>query len=270
MDEVVAPKLRCELLLQLVGVSCPNAERDQGSHVPEDRLSHLLVELPDLLMGQTVLPRLREDLDERQGGEVLELVAIEVEAPSLCLWNVDPFDRGNLELRDEETAQQHLILFANGPLWEVGDQDLPVVKQLAEAHSGARLADDVPHERRAQERSHLVQDGGNRFGTKAKPVGREPALPEVADLRIRELLDDLLSVMCITQQAGDREEPRAAASRRARLLLRRMCAIRGPHDDANGFSNTDMSDAATRCRFSGSTCSNGLSANGHCKSCELK
>ena len=93
-----------------VGVGSTNDKGGHGAAVTKDGFPHVLVDLVDVLVGegevQAIFAGFRENLDEGSGGEILELVDVEVEVPAFVLGRIDAGQRAGRDLRDERRRQR--------------------------------------------------------------------------------------------------------------------------------------------------------------------
>src|SRR5262249_18142929 len=138
-------------------------ERNDGTRVSQDGSPELLVELGQVLMCQhqvqAVLSRRAENVRERQRGEIVKFVHIEIEGPAPSFGQVSAAHGGQLDVSDEHRAQQAAIIFPDFSLGQVGDEDLALVHDLAEVQGALSLPDDVAERNGGQELTDLVEDG---------------------------------------------------------------------------------------------------------------
>ena len=118
LDEVGAFEGRFELFDEERGVVSGDAEADGGADVAKDGIAHGVGHLGYVLVGdgevEAVFASLAENDGEGVGGEVLELVDIEVEGATVFdVGDVGAGHGGELDFGDEEGAEDAGVVFAD-------------------------------------------------------------------------------------------------------------------------------------------------------------
>jgi hypothetical protein len=161
VDDVERREDRKELLGEDLGVAVPEPEGDRRSHVAEDGVLNLAIELSEVLMREhqphAVLAQFREHGRERERREVVELVEVHEEVGALILRTVGAAKGRPADACHEESAQESGAVAANTPLGEIHQEDLALV------HDGAQVdrlfVGEHPTENRVREEgANLVLD----------------------------------------------------------------------------------------------------------------
>ena len=139
-----------------------------------------------------------------------------------------------LQMRDEERAEQIRRLLPYLPLGQVGDehaapvglgrrdirnQDAPVVHREGEIEFRRGLPEDVAQDGRGRDLPDLVEDGGRGLGLKALVVARVLLAPEPRDDRVGNARHDAPAKLVVGV------EPRQVDERRPRTREQRGHAI---------------------------------------------
>jgi len=203
-------ELLAELAVQMLGIGEADSEGDEGADVAEDGIAHGGRELRDVLMTQReiepVFAGFGEDAREGLGGEVLKLIDEQVEVASLGLRLSAAGHRGELELRDEQGAEQVRFVVTDLALGEVGYEDALVVHHERDAHLAAHLADDVADDGGEQELTHLVLYRRDGLAFESLIIALELIDPVVLQERIAHLAHDPMPVSVIGEHAVDAEQ----------------------------------------------------------------
>lgn len=210
-------KLLAELAVQVLGIGKADAEGDEGADVAKHSLPHGGGELGDVLVAQgeiePVFPRLGQDGGEALGGEVLELIDEEEKVAPLVLGLSIAGHGGELELRDEQGAEQVGLVVADLALGEVREEDAAFVHNKGDAHLAAHLADDVADDRGEKQLTGLVLDGRDGLAHEARLPALVFVLPEVAQEGILDLVHHPAAKGRVGEQAVEAEERGVRAMR---------------------------------------------------------
>ena len=208
LDEVALVKSGLKLLGEDGGIIGGDAEGDGGADVAEDGVADGVGHLGDVLVGngeiEAVFASLGEDDGERVGGEVLEFVHVEVEGTAVGdVGDVGAAHRGELDLGDEEGAENGGVVFANQALGEVDDQDFAFVHNLADVKAGFGLADDVTDDGVGGEGADLVEDWGDRLVDLFLVPLAEFVLPELEYSDVLAIIKGFLTEIFIGEHTRD-------------------------------------------------------------------
>lgn len=217
VNELAGLELLAEFSVQVLGIVEADAEGDDGADIAKDGLSHRGGELGNVLMAQSeaepVFPRLGEDGCEGLGREVLELIHKEIEVTTFLLGLAIAGHSGELELRDEQRADEVGFVVADLAFGEVGDEDAPLIHDKGNAHFAAHLADNVAQGRGEEQLTDLVLDRGDGLALEAGIPAFVFVLPEVSEERIVHLLDHPTAVDRVGEQAIHTEQGGVGAMR---------------------------------------------------------
>ena len=208
LDEVALVKGGLKLLGEDGGIIGGDTEGDGGADVAEDGVADGVGHLGDVLVGngevEAVFASFGEDDGEGVGGEVLELVHVEVEGAAVGdIGDVGAAHRGELDLGDEEGAENGGVVFANQALGEVDDQDFAFVHNLADVKAGFGLADDVTDDGVGGEGADLVEDWGDRLVDLFLVPLAEFVLPELEDGDVLAIIKGFLTEIFIGEHTRD-------------------------------------------------------------------
>ena len=208
LDEVAFVKGGFKLLGEDGGIIGGDTEGDGGADVTKDGVADGVSHLGDILVGngevEAVFARFGEDDGEGVGGEVLELVHVEVEGTAIGdVGDVGAAHRGELDLSDEEGAENGGVVFANQALREVDDQDFAFVHNLADVKAGFGLADDVTDDGVGGEGADLVEDWGDRLVDLFLVPLAEFVLPELEDGDVLAIIKGFFAKIFIGEHTGD-------------------------------------------------------------------
>ena len=211
LDEIAFVKGRLELLGEDGGVVGGDAEGDGGADVAKDSVTDGVGHLGDVLVGngeiEAVFAGFGEDDGEGVGGEVLELVNIEIEWAAIGdVGDVGAAHGGELDLGDEEGAEDGGVIFADQTFGEIDDEDLPFVHDFADVETGFGLADDVADDGVGGEGTDLVENGGDRFVDLLFVPLAEFVLPELEDGDVLAVIEGFFAEIFVGEHAGDVEE----------------------------------------------------------------
>ncbi len=120
---------------------------------------------------------------------------------------------GELELGDEQGADEVGFIVADLAFGEIGDEDAPLVHDKGDAHLAAHLADDVAQDGGEQQLADFVLDRCDGLALEAGVPAFVFVLPEVAQERIVHLLDHPAAVDGIGEQAVHAEQGGVGAMR---------------------------------------------------------
>lgn len=217
IDELSCVELLAELAVQVLGIGEADAEGDEGADIAKDGFPHGGGELSDVLMTQgeiePVFSRLGQDGGEALGGEVLELIDEEIEIAPLMLGLAVAGHGGELELRDEQGAEQVGFVMADLAFGEIGDEDAAFVHDERDAHLVAHLTDDVADDRGEEQLADLVLDRSYGFAHEARLPALVFVLPEVAQEGIVDLVNHPAAIGRVGEQAVEAEERGVRAMR---------------------------------------------------------
>ena len=165
-----------------------NAKRNERAGVAQDGGADDLGNLLCVLVGEAEvgreLARFGEDRRECVGRERLEFVDVdEVRHASLRRYGAARHGR-ELDVGDEERAEDIGRLLPYRPLGEVRDHDLSVVHRVRERELRRRLPEDQPEIRRGRELAGLVEDRRGHLQAILRRVLAELVVPEAARYRI--------------------------------------------------------------------------------------
>lgn len=217
IDELPLVELLAKLAVQVLGIGEADAEGDEGADIAKDGLPHGGGELGDVLMAQgeiePVFPRLGQDGGEALRGEVLELIDEEEEVASLVLGLTVAGHGGELELRDEQGAEQVRLVVADLALGEVGEEEAALVHDKGDADLAAHLADDVADDGGEEQLTGLVLDGRDGLAHEARLPALVFVLPEVAQEGIVDLVHHPAAIGRVGEQTVQAEERGVRAMR---------------------------------------------------------
>ncbi len=217
IDELPRVELLAEFAVQVLGIREADAEGDEGADIAKDGLPHSGGELGDVLVTQRevepVFARFGQDGCEALGGEVLELIDEEIKIAPLVLGLAVAGHGGELELRNEQGAEQVGLVVANLPFGEVGDEDAAFVHDKGNAHLVAHLTDDVADDWREEQLANFVLNRGDGLALEAGIPAFVFVLPEVAQERIVDLVHHPATVGRVGEQAVESEQGGVRAMR---------------------------------------------------------
>ena len=220
IDELPRVEFFAEFAVQMLGISEADTKGDEGADIAKDGFPHSGGELGDVLMAQSeiepVFPRLGQDGGEALGGEVLELIDEEIKIAPLVLWLPIAGHGGELELRDEQGAEQVGLVVADLALGEIGDEDASLVHDKGDAHLVAHLADDVADDGGEKQLADLVLDRGDGLAHEARLPALEFVLPEIAEEGIVDLVHHPSAIGSVGEQSVEAEESGIRAMRESR------------------------------------------------------
>ena len=211
LEKVAGVEGGLELFGKKRGVVGGDAERDSRADVAEDGVADGVGHLGNILVGdgeiEAVFARLTKNNGEGVGGEVLELVNIEVEgATVLDIRNIGAGHGGELDLSDEEGAEDAGVVFADETFREIHDENLAFVHNLANVEAGVGLADDVADDGVGGEGADFVQDWGDRLVDLFLVPLAEFVFPELEDGDVGAVVEGFFAEIFIGQHTGDVEE----------------------------------------------------------------
>ncbi len=111
-----------------------------------------------------------------------------------------------LELGDEQGAQEVGFVVAHAALAEVGDEDAGVVHDEGDGDAVPHLAEDIADDGRLEQGTDFVLNRGDGFPHEAWIVGFELLLPELADEGIADLFDHPTAISRINEHPIDAEQ----------------------------------------------------------------
>ena len=208
LNEVGAFKGGLELFDEERGVVSGDAEGDGGADVTKDGVAYGVGHLGDVLVGdgevEAVFASLGENDGKRVGGEVLELVDVEVEWTAVFyVGDVGAGHGGELDLGDEEGAENAGVVFANETFGEVDDEDFAFVHDFADIKAGFGLADDIANDGVGSEGADLVQNWGDGLGDLFVTPGAELLFPALEDGNVFTIVESFFAEVFIGEHAGD-------------------------------------------------------------------
>ena len=132
-------------------IGMADSEGDEVSDVAEycgaDRRGQLIHVLVRQGEGEAILACLGEDGGEGFGGEVLELIHHEQEGYTFVFRAAAARHRGELELRDEQGAEQIGLVVSHAAFGKVGDEDAAVVHREGDGDAVSDLPENVAEHR---------------------------------------------------------------------------------------------------------------------------
>ena len=193
------------------GVVGGDAEGDGRADVAEDGVADGVGHLGDVLVGdgeiEAVFAGFGENDSEGVGGEVLELVDIEIEGATVGdVGDVGAGHSGELDFRDEEGAEDAGVVFADQPFREVDDEDLAFIHDFADIEAGFWLANDVPDDRVGGESADLVQNWSDGFVDLFFVPLTEFVFPKLKDGDIGTIIEGFFAEIFVGEETGDVEE----------------------------------------------------------------
>lgn len=210
IDELPRVEFFAEFAMKVLGIGEADTEGDEGANIAKDGFPHGGGELGDVLMAQgevePVFPCFGQDGGEALGGEVLELIDEEIKIASLVLGLPIAGHGCELELGDEQRADQVGLVVADLALGEVGDEDPAFVHDKRYAHLVPHLADDVADDRGEEQLTGLVLDRSYGLTHEARLPALVFVLPEVAEEWIVDLIYHPLPISRVGEQAVESEE----------------------------------------------------------------
>ena len=217
IDELTLVELLAKLTVKVLGIGKADAEGDEGADIAKHGLPHGGGELGDVLMAQSkiepVFSRLGQDGGEALGGEVLELIDEQEEIAPLMFRLAVAGHGGELELRDEQGAEQVGLVVADLALGEVREEDTAFVHDKGDTHLVAHLADDVADDGGEEELPGLVLDGRDGLAHEARLPALVFVLPEIAQEGIVDLVHHPAAIGRVGEQAIQAEERGVRAMR---------------------------------------------------------
>ncbi len=213
-EDVFGQNHLLELQAERLGVVGAHLEHAHTAHVAEHGIPErgvLVVdeELVHVLMRhrqvQAVLARLGEDRSEGLGGEVLELIDVQVEVAALFLGDVRAAHGVQLELGHEHGTEERRVVLAELSLAQVHQDDLAAVHRMADIHFAVHLAHDIADERGREQLADLVLDGS--YGLRAVFLGPagEFVLPEAAHEVVLHVLHHFAAEVVVGEDPQDAE-----------------------------------------------------------------
>lgn len=220
INELPRVELFAEFAVQMFGIGEADAEGDERAYIAKDGLTHGGGELSNVLMAQgevePVFSRLGQDGGEALRGEVLELIDEEIKIAPQVLGLAVPGHGGELELGDEQGAEQVGFVVADLALGQVGDEDAAFVHDKGDAHLVAHLADDVADDGGEEQLPGFVLDRGDGLALEAGIPAFVFVLPEVAQEGIVDLVHHPSAIGRIGEQAVESEQGGVLAMRQSR------------------------------------------------------
>lgn len=210
-------ELLTEFAVQMFGIGEADAEGDEGADIAKDGLPHGGGELGDVLMTESeiepVFSCLGQDGGEALRGEVLELIDEEIKIAPQVLGLAVAGHGGELELGDEQGAEQVGFVVADLALGQVGDEDAAFVHDKGDTHLIAHLADDVADDGGEEQLPGFVLDRGDGLALEAGIPAFVFVLPEVAKEGIVDLIYHPSAIGRVGEQAVESEKGGIGAMR---------------------------------------------------------
>ncbi|SRR3990167_3603356 len=120
-----------------------------------------------------------EDFDKAPGGEVLELVDVEVEVAAVFFCLVDAVHGGKLDFGDEHGAKEGGVVFAKLALGEVGQENFALVHDFPNGEAVGGGVGDAPDEGGRDKLADFVEDRRDGLGPKLVAHGLKLPGPKV-------------------------------------------------------------------------------------------
>ncbi len=210
IDELPWVEFLAEFAVQVLGIGKADAEGDEGADVSKDGLPHSGGELGDVLMAEdqveAVFAGLSQDRGKGFGREILKLIHEEVEIAPLMFWLSTAGHGSELELGDEQGADQVGFVVADLALGEVGDEDATLVHDEGDAYLVAHLANDVADDWGEKELTGFVQNRSDGLALEASVPTLEFVLPKVAQKGVIHVVHNPATEYRIGEQAIEAEK----------------------------------------------------------------
>ena len=211
LEKVRGVKGRLKLFNEDRSVIGGNAERNSCANVAEDGVADRFGHLGGVLVGncevKAVFACLGKDNGEGVGGEVLELVDIKIEwATIFNVGDVGARHGGELDLGNQEGAEDAGIIFADEALAEIDNEDFAFVHDFSDVKAGLWLTDDISDNWVSREGADFVQDRSDRFGNLFVAPGAELLFPELENGDVFAIVEGFFAEFFVGEHAGDVEE----------------------------------------------------------------
>ncbi len=210
VNEGVGANFVSELAGEDCGIGMADSEGDEVSDVAEycgaDRRGQLVDVLVRQGEGEAILAGLGEDGGECFRGEVLELIHHEQEGHACVFGSAAARHRCELELRDEQGAEQIGLVVSHAAFGKVGDEDTAVVHREWDGDAVPDLPENVAEHRSLEQGSDLILDRRNGLPHEARVVVLEFLLPELLHERVTHLSHDPAPVVGIDEHPVHSEQ----------------------------------------------------------------
>ena len=213
LQEVIGLKLWLKLLDEERCIISADTKGYHRADVAKDCITDHFAHLGDVLVGdgevEAVFACLREDGSEGIGGEVLKLIDVEIKwRPVFDIGNIAAAHGGQLDLGDDEGAEDTGIVFTDQAFAEVYDQDLAFVHHLADVEGTFRLTDDITDDRVGREGTDFVEDWRDGFSLEFVVPAGKLDVPEIEHHGISTVSQDFFAELLVGQHTGDVEHRR--------------------------------------------------------------
>ncbi len=210
VNEGIGTNFVPELAGEHSGICMADSEGDEVSDVAEycraDRRGQLIDVLVRQGEGEAILAGLGEDGGEGFRGEVLELIHHEQEGHAFVFGAAAARHRGELELRDEQGAEQIGLVVSHAAFGKVGDEDTAVVHREGDGDAVSDLPENVAEHRRLEQGPDLILDRRDGLPHEARVVVFEFLFPELLHERVTHLPDDPAPVVGIDEHPVHSEQ----------------------------------------------------------------
>lgn len=244
VEEIARREFVAEFSGEDLGVAVAHAEGYEAADVAEDGLADGERELIDILMAEgeaeAVFAGLGEDAGEGIGAEVLEFVDVHEEVSAVGLGNGRPGHGGELELGDEQGAEEIGFVGSHAAFGEVGDENAGVVHDEWDADPVAHLPEDVANDGGGEQGTDFVLNRGDGFAHKTGIVASEFLFPELADEGVSDLLDDPTTIVGINEHPVHAEQGSVlAVEQSGDTVIEYVLHTRPPRVAPDGFERLD-------------------------------
>src|SRR3989344_5133070 len=173
VHEVLRREHRLEFIFHKLGVIRADPESHDRADVAEDRVADFIGKLFDELVGneeiQAVFASFGQDRGDAIGGEILELIDVEIEVFAGVIGNVHPRKGGHKQFANDDHAQKIRIDVPNAAFGQIDDQNFLIIHQLAEVKRALLLVDDRAEEFVKYEGGHLGRNIRGHIGQTGAP-----------------------------------------------------------------------------------------------------
>ena len=234
-----------ELFDENGGVVGRDAEGDGGADVAEDGVADGVGHLGGVLVCdgeiETVFSGLGENDGEGIGGEVLELIDVEIEGATVFyVFDVGAGHGGELDGGNEEGAENAGVVFADETFTQVYDENLSLVHNFADVEGGFRLADNITNNGVGGEGADLVQNRGDGLVDLFFVPLAEFVFPELEDSDIGTIIESFFSEIFVGEHAGDVEKGgRGAIKKSEEGEAENVLETRAPRVAEHTFQDAD-------------------------------
>jgi len=167
------------------GVFCRHAKDHERAGIAKDGRAHGIAELLGVLVREREmyceLARLRKQRREGVGAEGLKLVDVDEERRPVLGRLVATRHGDELQVREQERAEQIRRLLPYLSLGQVRNKDAAMVHRVRKVEFRRDLPENIAQSRRGGELADLVEDRARRLGLEAPVVARILPCPKPGD-----------------------------------------------------------------------------------------